>query len=73
MLANIDRPWFDHVFHRGDGPAQWAQAKLVRYADDFVALARRISPRLRDWIEGRLEGWLGLQINREKTRVLDLR
>src|ERR1019366_806874 len=25
------------------------------------------------WIEGKLEGWLGLQINREKTRVLDLR
>ena len=32
-----------------------------------------MSPRLRDWIEGKLEGWLGLQINREKTRTLDLR
>ncbi|MCZ7640699.1 MAG: hypothetical protein M5U12_34365 [Verrucomicrobia bacterium] len=65
--------WFDHVFHRADGPAQWAKAKLVRYADDFVVLARYVSPRLRDWLEGKLEGWLGLQINREKTRVLDLR
>jgi RNA-directed DNA polymerase len=36
-------------------------------------LARYISPQLRGWIEGKLEGWLGLQINREKTRVLDLR
>ncbi len=26
--------WFDHVFHRADGPAQWASAKLIRYADD---------------------------------------
>jgi RNA-directed DNA polymerase len=73
LLANIYLHWFDHLFQRADGPAQWAKAKLVRYADDFVVLARYISPRLRGWIEGKLEGWLGLQINREKTRVLDLR
>ena len=65
--------WFDHLFGRGDGPRQWAKAKLIRYADDLVVLARYVSPRLRDWIEGKLEGWLKLQINREKTRVLDLR
>ncbi|HEV2327490.1 MAG TPA: group II intron maturase-specific domain-containing protein, partial [Verrucomicrobiae bacterium] len=47
-------------------------AKLVRYADDFVVLARYVSPRLRHFIEGKLEGWLGLQINREKTRTIDL-
>jgi len=73
LLANIYLHWFDHLFQRADGPAQWAKAKLVRYADDFVVLARYISPRLRGWIEGKLEGWLDLQINREKTRVLDLR
>ena len=73
LLANVYLHWFDHVFHRGDGPAHWAKAKLIRYADDFVILARYISPRLEDWVEGKLEGWLGLQINREKTRVLDLR
>lgn len=73
LLANVYLHWFDHVFHRLEGPAQWANAKLIRYADDFVVLARYVSPRLRDWIEGKLEGWLDLQINREKTRVLDLR
>jgi len=73
LLANVYLHWFDHVFHRADGPAQWAKAKLIRYADDFVVLARYISPRLRHWIEGKLEGWLDLQINRDKTRVLDLR
>ena len=72
LLANIYLHWFDHLFQRADGPGQWAKAKLVRYADDFVVLARYISPQLRGWIEGKLEGWLGLQINREKTRVLDL-
>jgi len=73
LLANVYLHWFDHLFRRGDGPVQWAKAKLVRYADDFVVMARYISPRLRSWIEGKLEGWLGLQINREKTRTLDLR
>ena len=73
LLANIYLHWFDHLFEREDGPAQWAKAKLVRYADDFVVMARYISPKLRGWIEGKLEEWLGLQINREKTRVLDLR
>jgi RNA-directed DNA polymerase len=73
LLANVYLHWFDHVFQRADGPAQWANAKLIRYADDFVVLARYVSTRLRDWITGKLEGWLGLQINREKTRVVDLR
>ena len=73
LLANIYLHWFDHLFQRAEGPAQWAKATLVRYADDFVVLARYISPQLRGWIEAKLEGWLGLQINREKTRVLDLR
>jgi RNA-directed DNA polymerase len=35
-------------------------------------MARYISPQLRAWIEGKLEGWLDLQINREKTRIVDL-
>lgn len=72
LLANIYLHWFDHLFHRADGPAQWAKAKLIRYADDFVVLARYIGPDLRNWIEGKLEGWLGLEINREKTRVLQM-
>lgn len=73
LLANVYLHWFDHLFYRGGGPAQWAKATLVRYADDFVVMARYISPRLRDWIEGKLEGWLGLTINREKTRIVDLK
>ncbi len=73
LLANVYLHWFDHLFQRWDGPAQWAKAILVRYADDLVALARYISPQMQGWIEGKLEGWLGLQINREKTRIVNLR
>ena len=46
MLANIYLHWFDKVFHRMEGPAEWAKAKLVRYADDFVVLARYQGARL---------------------------
>lgn len=73
LLANVYLHWFDHLFERADGPVQWARAALVRYADDFVVEARYISSRLRGWLEGKLEGWLGLQINREKTRIVELR
>ena len=73
LLANIYLHWFDTVFHRKDGPAQWAKARLVRYCDDFVILARYISPQLEAFIEARIEGWLGLKINREKTRIFDAR
>ena len=59
--------WFDKVFHQPDGPVNWANARLVRYADDFVVLARHQSSRLSDWIEAKLETWMGLEINREKT------
>lgn len=73
LLANLYLHWFDKLFHRYDGPAQWAGAKLVRYADDFVVLARYQGPKLRGWVEAKIEGWMGLEINREKTRVVNLR
>lgn len=73
LLANLYLHWFDKKFHRQDGPAHWAKARLVRYADDFVIQARYQGSRLKQWIESQLEGWLGLVINREKTRTIQLR
>lgn len=73
LLSNLFLHWFDKLFYRADGPAQWAGAKLVRYADDFVVLARYQGNRLTGWIESKIEGWLGLEINREKTRVVNLK
>ena len=72
LLANVYLHWFDKLFHQASGPAQFAKAKLVRYADDFVVLARYQGPKLQAWIEATLEGWLGLKINRDKTRVVNL-
>jgi RNA-directed DNA polymerase len=73
VLSNIYLHWFDKLFYRSDGPGQWANAKLVRYADDFVVLARYQTTRLAGYIESKLEPWMGLELNREKTRVVDLK
>lgn len=73
LLANLYLHWFDVLFHRASGPGTWANAKLVRYADDFVILARYQSKRLIDWVERELEGRFGLRLNRDKTRVVALR
>jgi len=70
--ATIRPRRFEKAFHRPDGPAHWAKAKLVRYADDFVVLARDQSDRLIGWIEDQLEGRFRLTINRKKTRVVNL-
>lgn len=73
LLANLYLHWFDKVFHRPDGPACFAKARLVRYADDMVVLARYMGPQIVAFMENKLEGWMGLKINREKTRVFDTR
>jgi RNA-directed DNA polymerase len=73
LLANVYLHCLDRRFHGPSGPAQWANARLIRYADDFVILARYQGQRLTDWVEDRVERWLGLRLNREKTRIVDLR
>jgi RNA-directed DNA polymerase len=72
LLANIYLHWFDKVFHFPNGPAHWAKARLVRYADDFVVMAHQVEPKLIEYLEAKLEGWMGLKINRDKTRVVKL-
>jgi RNA-directed DNA polymerase len=72
LLANTYLHWMDRAFHGERGPSRWAKAKLVRYADDFVILARYVGDRLTGWVEEVLEGRLGLTLNRSKTRVVNL-
>jgi RNA-directed DNA polymerase len=70
LLANIHLHWFDRAFYGKEGPAKWANARLVRYADDFVILARYMGERIEGWVEEKIERRLGLKINRDKTRVI---
>jgi RNA-directed DNA polymerase len=72
LLANVYLHWFDVMFQRQDGPRHWANARLIRYADDFVVMARYQGLRISEWLDAKLEGWLELTINREKTKVVNL-
>jgi len=73
LLANLYLHWFEKVFHAADGPAAWAKARLVRYADDFVVLARYQGRRIGEFIEAKIESWMQLELNRDKTKVVNLR
>lgn len=73
LLANLFLHWFDALFHGPQGPARWADARLVRYADDLVILAREWTAEMTGWVESRLEGKFGLEINRDKTRVVEVK
>jgi len=69
LLANIYLHWFDKLFSKS---VSKSKATLVRYADDLIILATKITKDLVGFIEGLLEGRMGLEVNREKTRIVDL-
>jgi len=71
LLANIYLHGMDRAFYEDpDSPYRLANARLVRYADDFVILARYIGPRIIEWVEEKLECGLGLKVNRDKTGIV---
>lgn len=72
LLANLYLHWFDKLFHRIDGPYRWANARLVRYADDFVILAKHTGDRIQKFVEQTLQGRFGLKVNADKTRTVKL-
>lgn len=73
LLANIYMHWFDRIFHGTEGPGTWAKATLVRYADDFVIMAKYMTGRIVNWVEDKLEKRFGLTVNREKTTIVNLK
>jgi RNA-directed DNA polymerase len=72
LLANLYLHWFDYKFHRADGPYHWADARLVRYADDFVILAKYVGGRIEQFVEQTLHAWMALKVNQDKTRTVKL-
>jgi RNA-directed DNA polymerase len=72
LLANCYLHWLDKLFMSKHGPAGWANAKMYRYADDFVILAKFIGRDIVEWIHKLLEDRMSLEINREKTEILRL-
>jgi RNA-directed DNA polymerase len=72
LLANIFLHEFDKRFHSPEGPRSFANARLVRYADDWVVMARYIGPRIHTFVDKTL-GDLDLILNRDKTTTVDLK
>ena len=73
LLSNLYLHEMDRRWHSPGGPRQRWNARLVRYADDFVVLARYIGEPIERFLTETLEGELGLTINREKTKIVHLR
>jgi RNA-directed DNA polymerase len=69
LLANIYLHWFDKCISKIDQ----VQVTLVRYCDDLVILAKQIGKGFVASIEGILEQRMGLEVNREKTKIVNLK
>ena len=72
LLSNIYLHWFETcaaLVARGTHQVM----SIVRYADDFVILARKLQGDFVRKIECELEGRFGLVVNRDKTKVLDMK
>ena len=72
LLATIYLHWFETIVSL-TAKACGQVMSIVRYADDFVILARSWADGFLQRVEGILEGRMGLTVNREKTKVLDFR
>lgn len=66
LLANIFLHYLDRVFAK-------TKVKIVRYADDFLLLAERLTQTLITELETFIEGRMGLRLNREKTQIVNMK
>ena len=73
LLANIYLHWMDKLFCSDKGPAQWANARLVRFADDLVILAHYAGTRIERFAKTVLEERLGLTLHPDKTKTVKLK
>lgn len=70
LLSNLYLHELDRRWHAPQGPRHRWNARLVRYADDFVVMARYIGEPIQRFLEETLERRLGLTLNRDKTRIV---
>lgn len=71
LLSNIYLHWFETIADR-TAKAMGQAMTIVRYADDFVLLAKSWREGFLQKVESILEERMGLTVNKEKTKVLDL-
>ena len=73
LLANIYLHELDRRLHGPEGKLSQFNARLVRYADDFVILARFIGFEIEAMVRHIIETLLGLTLHPRKTRILNLK
>jgi group II intron reverse transcriptase/maturase len=72
LLANVYLHLVDRIVERKDGYFSRNGIQIIRYADDFVLLGRKIPPEAMLRLEKVLMR-MGLTLNKEKSKQLDAR
>lgn len=70
LLANVYLHLVDRIMMRKDGYFRQKGIQIVRYADDFVLMARKIPPEALLRLEQVLRR-MGLTLNKEKSKQID--
>lgn len=71
LLANIYLNLIDKAVSRPDGRFHRYGVRIVRYADDFILLARKIPQHCIDYLHSMLNR-MGLELNEDKTRLVNV-
>jgi len=72
LLANIYLHLLDKAIKRVGGIFKATGVAMVRYADDFVLMTRKLTERCLEYLKGMLER-MKLKINEEKSRIVNAR
>ena len=59
----------------GDVQVRFCESVGVRlpHATLLVVMARYVGERITNWVENKIETWMGLVINRDKTKVMEVK
>lgn len=71
LLANIYLNLLDKAVSRPDGHFHKYGVKIVRYADDFILMAKKIPEHCIEYLHAMLER-MELELNTEKTRLVNV-
>lgn len=70
LLANIYLHEFDKAVNREEGVFYQNGIKIIRYADDWVLMAKRIPQRALDYLNKLLKS-MELKLNEEKSKIVN--
>ncbi len=70
LLANIYLHLLDKAVNRKDGVFSEFGVKIVRFADDFILMGKRMPSEVLDYLHNMLER-MELKINKEKSRLVN--